>query len=74
MGLTVIILLLVVVIIIMISRLKISKTQKIIWSVGTVLAIFLIIAYLLIQGFERGRDPVRPAEELQDSLKSNKSS
>lgn len=69
MGITVIILLLVVVIVIIISRLKISGSQKIIWSVLAVLAIFLIIAYLLIQGFERGRDPVRPAEELQDSLK-----
>jgi asparagine N-glycosylation enzyme membrane subunit Stt3 len=69
MGITVIILLPVVVVVIIISRLKISGSQKIIWSVLAVLVIFLIIAYLLIQGFERGRDPEMPQEEHEASFK-----
>ncbi|WP_312296657.1 hypothetical protein [Chryseobacterium sp.] len=48
---------------------KISKRQKILWSVCIFISLVFLAMYILIQGFERGRDPERPAEELNQPAK-----
>lgn len=52
-----------------ISKLKISKGQKIWWSAGFIILVLCLIIYLFIQGFEKGRDPKMPAEELHQPVK-----
>jgi len=69
MGILAVFFLLIVLIIFIITRLKISKNAKIAWSVLVIIIVTGIIIYLFIQGFERGRDPKMPKDELQNALR-----
>ncbi|HCN51698.1 MAG TPA: hypothetical protein DIT10_21875 [Chryseobacterium sp.] len=52
-----------------ISKLKILVKQKILWSVCIIISIVFLTIYLFIQGFERGRNPKMPTEELSQSVR-----
>ncbi|SIS58940.1 hypothetical protein SAMN05421786_101361 [Chryseobacterium ureilyticum] len=57
-------------IIFFISRLKLSRAKKIVWSVISVLIILSLLVYFVIQGFERGRNMYAVPEEIpEQSLK-----
>lgn len=47
-----------------ISRLKMSRSKKILWSVISILIILSLLAYFIIQGFERGRNMYAVPEEI----------
>lgn len=70
MGLFLIIFVVIALVFLFISRLKISKLQKILWSLAALSVIFFFILYLFTQGFERGRNQlVLPDEELHQPIK-----
>jgi hypothetical protein len=48
---------------------KIPVKQKILWSVCIIISIVFLTIYLFIQGFERGRAPKMPTEELSQSVR-----
>lgn len=52
-----------------VSRLKIPGKQKILWSVCIIISFVFLTIYLFIQGFESGRDPKMPAEELSQPVR-----
>lgn len=52
-----------------VSKLKIPGKQKILWAVCIIISILFLTIYLLIKGFERGRDPKMPAEELSQPVR-----
>ncbi|WP_045499012.1 hypothetical protein [Chryseobacterium sp. StRB126] len=70
MGISFIIFIVIALIVFFIFRLKISKLQKVLWSVLAIIIVFSLIIYWFIQGFERGRDRLAlPDGELNQPIK-----
>lgn len=69
MGITIVFIAILVLILMLIIRSKLPITQKIAVSIGTILLLFFLLAYLFISGFESGRTPKKTAEELNQEEK-----
>lgn len=69
MGIIIVFVFIIALLMLLLSKSKISKRQKILWSVCIFISLVFLAMYILIQGFERGRDPERPAEELNQPAK-----
>lgn len=68
MGILFIVFIIIALITFFISKLKLPKRQKVLWSAATIIIAFILIAYLFIEGFERGRDPQSATEKLQSAI------
>ena len=69
MGILLFIFLITAVAVFLVSLLKIPRKQKVLWIVCMIISIVFLTIYLFIQGFERGRDPEMPMEDLNQPIK-----